>query len=473
MTWEGHPYYRWSKSKNDIRYRVGCHELPIPREQWTKEDSYPAAWQWWLAKLATINAEAIVNHPHAERIKELQARLDFSKRHGETDVADILDAEIVKVHALPPAEPEPDGIPEHFTLGPFDPSKIVRATATEHMALMADDVWEDRFKRDKPTTANQTIRHHADEYVRARQEEAKLGVRSHRGADAIKLALAHFCEHAVDTSPVEAITYDLWQRWFVKCQAKIVQNDKNDSEGWAFESARKYFVTSRAFVSELAEREILVTPPKNLMSKKHKFERPAIEIEIFTKDEIRRILEAAKGIHRLIFLIMLNTGGTQKDVADLRIDEVDLDSGRIARRRSKTMKTKASRFVSYKLWPETIALLREHINTEGELALTTHSGQPWVWDDTVDGKFTKSDNVASIFSNLKAKIGLKGKNKSLRLFRRASPSALESNPIYRNVKQWFLGHKERELADERYAKKEQSQLDEAIDWLRTQFEIPN
>ena len=72
--------------------------------------------------------------------------------------------------------------------------------------------------------------------------------------------------------------------------------------------------------------------------------------------------------------MMLNTGAYQNDIAELRRSEVDWSRGTIRRARSKT-RERGGPVVTYKLWPETFALLEKY-RSEGERVLTTGARSP-------------------------------------------------------------------------------------------------
>ena len=103
------------------------------------------------------------------------------------------------------------------------------------------------------------------------------------------------------------------------------------------------------------------------------------KIVVFTKEEITSLL-AAPDRTKLYILLMLNCGMTQKDIADLAVTEVNWEEGRIKRKRSKTGDCENVPTVNYKLWPETLRLLRQErrrIQRFGALELQRQS--------TVDG----------------------------------------------------------------------------------------
>ena len=68
---------------------------------------------------------------------------------------------------------------------------------------------------------------------------------------------------------------------------------------------------------------------------------------------------------------MLNCGMTQRDISDLKDEEVDWNAGRIRRKRSKTANHDNVPVVEYLLWPRTFDLLKEY-RSGGELVLLTN-----------------------------------------------------------------------------------------------------
>lgn len=472
MSWEGSPYFRWVKMWKGSRHRVGCHELPITREQWTKEASAPAANHWWETKRAELETAKLDAHPQAERIKKLNSRLAYAKRNGlEQDASPIL-AELRKLEcnddlgALPIDDTTLKVLETLETVGydPLNPNPVFLQAISPTEAI-----WDDRLKRESETPTEKTIGANAARWVKDRRDEARQGVRSHEGADALERGVKHFTDFAGTSSPVDAINFDFWQRWFTHCSAAVVKHDRKNG-GWSADTAQKFFTISKTFVQWLYQSDRLGTLPKNFVNKSYKFERPAKSIPVFSDAEIAALVKGAVGIHRLLLLLMLNCGMTQQDIADLRRDEVAIDRGRLTRRRSKTRRKKSSVLVSYLLWPETQELLREHIETSGDLALVTKSGKPWVWSETTDaGKLKSSDNVATIFANLKRKLKIDDVGKSLKVFRKTSATRLKNNREYKDARFMFLGHSERTVTDRHYAEISQDTLDAAVKWLRTQY----
>jgi integrase len=167
---------------------------------------------------------------------------------------------------------------------------------------------------------------------------------------------------------------------------------------------------------------------------------------------------------------MLNCGMTQKDIADLQHSEVDWDAGRIIRKRSKTRKHGAVPEVNYKLWPETVRLLRQE-RSKGQKGpvLLNANGQPLLSEEvTAEGKYKKNDNIKSAFHRLQKKTKI---NKPLKSLKKTSATLIRGSDEFTSLESLFLGHAGGTIAHRHYAKAPQNLLDQAIDWLATEYWI--
>src|SRR5208337_356959 len=107
---------------------------------------------------------------------------------------------------------------------------------------------------------------------------------------------------------------------------------------------------------------------------------------------------------RLYLLLMLNTGMTQKDIADLTPIEVNLTHGWIERRRSKTKKSENTPTIKFKLWNTTLELLRKHHSQDDpDRILTNEDGRPLRVDELREDKWISIDNIATAYKRLVAK----------------------------------------------------------------------
>lgn len=447
---------------------MACSVLGAPA---TKEGSYQAANDWWRKKRAEINGQEAARHPHADQLQELAEKLAYANRNGLNDEAADLADLAARVKELGPDDP-PQLSPEATRLvNALD----VLGVDTERLDLTALEmlfgggaVWTDRMRREQAVPADKTIGALAKKWSADRANEAVKGVRSADGADNMRISLDHFVTFAGATTAAESIDADLWGRWHTECRSQIARrNEGGDGDGWADEYAKKVFGVARSFVKWLWERS-LCELPRNL--EKLRIEVGSKAIPIFSDAEIKLLLDGATGQHKLHLLLMLNTGMTQKDISDLRKDQIDLDAGTITRRRSKTKNQRNVPVVCYPLWPVTVALLREHLSDDPIYALlTTKSNKRWVRKEMVGGHLKKADNIATLFQHLRRKVNLKGKGKSLKVFRKTSATRLKGSKEYRDLRYYFLGHSDRTVADRNYAAESQTLMDEAIKWLGKQY----
>jgi integrase len=162
---------------------------------------------------------------------------------------------------------------------------------------------------------------------------------------------------------------------------------------------------------------------------------------------------------------------TQKDIADLDMSELDWETGRIIRKRSKTKNEENVPIVNYLLWPETLRLLRqEQCENETGRVLLNEKGNPlWFEEVAEGGKLKKNDNVKSAFDRLKRKTGI---DKPLKSLKKTSASMLRNHPKYASLEDLFLGHAPQRMSDKHYAANPETLFDEAIAWLGTEFEMP-
>lgn len=474
LSWEGHPHYRWVKMFRGVRYRVKCSDLTIPRDRWTKEASYQAANTWWLKRRAELEGQQDADRPHADALALLARRLDHSERHGLHREADALREQIEAVRVTPAADTP---ITDPTLEARIEAARLLGITIPDDtdptaldMLLGSSRIWADRMAREQTVPTERTIGALVNRWVAIKADEARKGVRSAGGADNIRNVMTHFTTFVGPASSVEVIDADLWHRWYVHCQAMLAKRDDDPQAGWSADYASMVFITARSFVKWLWEREVIANLPRNIDSSKHKFERPDDDIPTFTDDEINRLLTASTGQMRLHLLLMLNTGMTQKDISDLRKGQIDLEAGTIRRRRSKTKKKKKTPIVRYTLWPATLRLLREHLSDDPIIALLTKSKARWVWAMMQDnGKMKRSDNIATNYTRIRDKAGLDREGHSLKVFRKTSATRIGENTNYLHLRHFFLGHKEKMMADKHYVAKSQRQLDRAIAWLGRQY----
>lgn len=469
MSWEGHPYYRWVKMYRGQRYRVSCDDLGLPETQRTKEGSYQAANHWWRQKKQTIDGADQSDRPHAAAIADLQKKEAIAAALGFEDEREQLRREIARIGDLDAAD-SPGLSSEAIQL--IEDAKMfgihVESDADPQVLetiFGRDRIWGDRQRRVQTVPADRTINAAAAAYLKQKRVEVENNLRSPDGYDNIRRTVERFVDFCGAANSAECVSADLWHRWYVHCAGKVAAKEVGE-EGWSAIYARDEFQSSRAFVKWLWERDWIPSLPKNLTSKQFSIEAGESEIHTFTNLEIQELLENAHGQHKLHLLLMLNCGFTQKDISDLRHDQIDLKAGTISRKRSKTKNKKSVPKVAYKLWPVTIRELRKWQSDDPSFALRTNNGLAWIRKTIrTDGKLGKVDYAAVLFRRLKAKIGMTESGKSLKVFRKTASTRIGGNKSYRQLRHLFLGHSSRNVADRYYVEVPNDLLREAIEWL--------
>lgn len=486
MSWEGAPYFRWVKMHRGVRYRVTCEQLGAM--VWTREGSYKLANKWWERKLAEITGQSA----RVDAFRQTLREEDELSRLSKEIRALVEERNYLRDRLLCFAEQVADG--ETGTEPRPRPRPLTMAEARELAArnrergappadpererlidsvIASDPDLDEVLALSAPGAApvvDGTIKALADRWSADRADEAVKGVRSADGADNARIALSHFVAFAGPGAEARAIDFDLWRRWYVHCRGEVARRESEGKGGWSADYAKKVFGVARSFVRWLWERDVLAALPRNLDSRQHRFEAEAKEPPSFSNAEVRLFLDNATGQHKLHLLLMLNCGMTQKDISDLRKDQIDFAGGAVTRRRSKTKHKKGTPLVSYPLWPETLRLLREHLSDDPVYALLTRSKRRWVRKEIVaGGKLKKSDNVATLFQHLRRKVKVREEGKSLKVFRKTSATRLKGNKEYRDLRFFFLGHSARTVADRHYAAESQALLAEAVAWLGKEY----
>jgi integrase len=228
-------------------------------------------------------------------------------------------------------------------------------------------------------------------------------------------------------------------------------------------------MTCKQLVSRLAEMK-LIPLPGNIRSRRFRFNHSApAKIETFTLGEVRALLAACDGFSertKLYLLLMLNVGMYQNDIAELRRDEINWSKGTLTRARSKTRERNGP-VVTYKLWPETFALLKK-LRADGELALTTVEGNPLVKYWLEDGKMRRYDSIQSAWARLAQKMGRKIRL-GMKHLRKTSATLLGEHPQYKFYANHFLADSPKSIADRHYVRANDIEFFEALDWLRGQI----
>jgi len=239
--------------------------------------------------------------------------------------------------------------------------------------------------------------------------------------------------------------------------------------------AKLIFTTTKMFIGHLAELS-LIPLPGNIRSKALRFNGGMKKIKTFKPDEFRALYSACvtkAPKTALYLLLMANCGMYQNDISELGEDEVDFRAGTITRPRSKTPNGPV---VTYKLWPETLELLKKFrskdetiLNEKGSpRMLVTGKGKPLVPMAESNGRMARTDNIRSAYRRLLDRLKI-ANGKPLKLIRKTSATILGRHPQYKFYAQYFLAHSPGTVADRHYVEPSTQEFFAALDWLRQQY----
>jgi integrase len=429
MTWEA-SQRRWRKIYKGKLYVISCRQLGAPE---TKVESYQAANAWWVKKRAEIDGQR-PPHPYDHVIREMEKRRDWLISHGLNPDAYVTWMQEVESWKAEKADP----------LHPSIVAELVRPS---------QEVWDDRVRRDQPESLPQarTVGTQVDRFLDLLMSRVNAKNLSVAEYDSARSCLGVFRDWLGSHSLVDTITPESWERWY-----KHLLDSKI-----SIPYKRHRLRHSRTFVTWLAGKGLIV-PPLNLHSRLFRFGNGHDkEVIPLSPQEVRGLIDKAKGVLKLHLLLMANCGMTQRDISDLTPEEIDWEEGRIDRRRSKTRGIKTP-FVCWKLWSETLELLHKYAHREGVHALLTESGRTWMRDEIKNGKRSKTDSIKSLYVNA----GLAGT--PLKRLRSTGATMIKDKFGAETSDHW-LGHGPKNVSDRSYWAKNQAKLDEAVAWLGQQY----
>lgn len=495
MTWQPgdeHRAGRWRK-----KYRRRSYYFSGGRGK-SDRDAYEAALAAWEALKVKIDRESPRPHQLAydQAIDQWEQVLAWCNRHGDRETAAIAYQKVELLRgrlAVPTLEPLSrseifDGLFDlpKINLGklltdspdaseleierPPQPDPTARARYAEELdgspTRIAREIWQDRLEmqRLKAASRDESLQGHVEKYVAHKQSQSKVGDLSAGRVYSLNLHLTCFQDWLGKDTAVREIDGDVLLRFRAHLMEKVTSGE------WGKTTAKHYLDAVKSFVRWLWASNAIPSLPRILDARSPdlKITRVLQEPVVFTLAEVKELLAAATGRTRLYILLMLNCGMTQKDISDLRVSEVDWEKGRIIRRRSKTATCRNVPVVDYKLWPETLRLLKQEraADSQDRVLLNHNGGFLWFAECGDNGKLRKNDNIKNAFERLRAAKDIK---KSLKSFKKTSASLLRGNPRFESVRDLFLDHAPTTIGDRHYAKAPTKLLDQAIDWLAKQY----
>lgn len=488
---------RWRKKYKGNTYYFDGGRGKFDREAY---DTALAAWNELRIKI-----DASTPRPHQvdydQAIAKWEQVLSWSNRHGEQQMASRAYEKLAKLRTLLDA-PTLSPLPRADRFESFFELPVIKLPADFHERTAADlatgevtfrslpqvtpefvqewkkfdgseeqtqrAVWEDRLQMQQRRSVlhDNTVAAYAEEYIKQKSQKVESDELTVGRAYEIRLHLTYFQEWIGKDTGVDEIDSNT----LLKYQSHLLDN--RQVKDWSRTTAQHYLKTVKAFVRWLWRTEAIDSLPRILDDRSGLLNiTPATpQIVVYSIEEIQQLVQAATDRTRLYILLMLNCGMTQKDVSDLRGDEVDWEQGRIIRKRSKTADHQTVPRVSYLLWAETFRLLEQERNREdATFVLTNHNGSPLCTEGFgANQQLKKTDNVKNSFDRLRKKLGI---TKSLKSLKKTSATLLRSDERFQGLEGLFLGHAPQSMSDKHYTQIPGKLLDQAILWLEAHYRI--
>jgi integrase len=425
MSFEGAPAYRWVKMYKGVRYRVTCEELGAM--VWTKEASGKLANQWWAKK-----HEELTRLDTASRILE--------QVPSAADLKEIIERGIAARAILqagplpPPGQPASrETVEDIVGIGPVDDEQ----RRAELLGRIVEKVAPAKVVTER------TFGHHAQQFLKiARANVMPLSFRE------IRLYVDSLCEQH-GTVDVANVNESFVEKVYLGLRDANLEPPTRKKRWGFFQRLVRYFWSNR-----------LIELPRNLDTLRFKVTPKSVKV--YDLAVVRELLGSLKPRLRCYALLGLNAGMTSADMGHLTKAQVDLDAGRLVRKRVKTAAVENVPTVEYALWPETVEALKAEWSADAVLVLTSADGTPMYSSRYEGGRTPQKDLITQQWKRARLRIPLKA-------FRSIAATVLESHHHYGRYKSHFLGHTPKTVADKNYAAPSQELFDEIMTWLRSEL----
>jgi len=475
---------RWRKMYKGERYEVYCSGLGLSEGEWTELGSYQAANDWWLARKVEIDAKPPTLRPDVEEIVEkLRAKrrvlAEAGRDTSEYDAA-ISDAANAAKPLLDPTlrfsslEEEVEAVrrstqSEGDGVNVLDPRTSARVAflsslgvdlssldaASLEIALGSAPYWEERFATVKKVPDDRRIGMHLDGWLLLKRKKATpttlVRLQGHKKAfECIKFGDKLVLDADM---PVDVLTEQKFEDVYHAIDAE--ERDEATKE--------KKWLTFRNFVRHVV-RKRLIPMPLNMDSDDLTFEVTTKQKPKPVMSDVREFLGSLPDRLRLYALLAANCGLNNADIGKLTVGQIDFAARTLTRKRVKTAKHANVPTVVYRLWDETVRLLRQEMTEDGEYVLLDSKGQPlYIEKKDADG--------AGLYDKIKSSwrdyFGRKRVKKyTLKSFRFISSDIMKDGP-FRLYQEVWLGHSPKTVAAKNYSGAED--CTEVCEWLQTQY----
>ena len=313
-------------------------------------------------------------------------------------------------HAEAPSKPYPEfplfahatgrwakkirGRTEYF--GPWaDPDGALDIYLKQNEALHAG-------RRPRPTVGLITIKDVVNNFLTAKMTMRDGGELSPRTWAQYK----ETCDQLVSHLGKGRLVADLGPDDFADLRRKLARRWELVTIGNFIQRVRVIF--NHAAASALLQQPVNFGPTFKRPSKKAmRIKRAGQAPNLFTADEIRRVMEAASPQLKAMTLLAINAGLGNADCGRLRVRAIDLDAAWLTYPREKTGVDRRCW-----LWPETVREIRDvqakrptpKADDDADLIFVTRYGQSWHTG-------TNENPIAYEFGKLLRKLGINGRKR--------------------------------------------------------------
>ncbi|MCX5663029.1 MAG: site-specific integrase [Planctomycetota bacterium] len=438
---------RWRKM-----YRGTLHYFPVEPGE-SKLDSYRRCVTLWESLKVDLDKQVEPLRPdYAKAIANRQAMLDWWNANPAEPVAawelKVLRSEIARLDTEG-RKPDPPRLDLH---------------AENPIALLSQEaqrLWHERLTKPKPQqVVAGTIGDLTNRFLDHKRASAASGQLSMYRYGSLRSHLGIFETWVSRDKTVKSLDALCLLDWRSHLISLSTKKSISTTTAWDRMQAVRQLIK---FGWELG----LIDLPRNIASKELRIAHHSGSVQAMKPGEWMKCFEASTDRTKLYWLLMANCGMTATDMAELKPDEVDWKEGRIVRKRSKTRQVENVPTVDYKLWPETLRLLKQERSPSTERVLLNANEQPLrvLWQRE-NGQLVSGDSVwrACTYAMTKATV----KNRHPKDVRKMGATLLSNSEHEKHVGM-YLGHAGRSVAARHYVETSKPDFDKAIDWLGRQL----
>jgi integrase len=245
-----------------------------------------------------------------------------------------------------------------------------------------------------------TVKELCNQFLNAKQAQMDAGELSPRTWDGYKGA----CDFLVQQLGKARLVADLGPDDFATLRNKLAKRYGPHGLGTTIQYIR--CVCKYAFDAGLTERPIRYGPHFKRPSKKTlRLHKAKQGLKLFSAEEIRRLLDAARQPLKAMLFLGINCGFGNADCGRLPLSAVDLDKGIVDFPRPKTGIPRRC-----PLWPETVEALKEALANRPEPKKAEHAGLVFVTQRGLAwAKDTNDCPVAKETAKLLKALGINGR----------------------------------------------------------------